>query len=68
GQKPVIWTISAPASKWVMTFLDEFDSINEVEAADAATAGPAFDLQGRRASTLRPGTIYIQNRRKLIAR
>ncbi|MDE7334833.1 MAG: glycoside hydrolase [Muribaculaceae bacterium] len=67
--KPVIWTIDAAASKWVMTFIDDFDSINEVEsAADADLNAPAYDLQGRRAATLRPGAIYIQNRRKFIAR
>ncbi len=66
--KPVIWTIAAPASKWIMTFIDDFDSINEVESDPAADAlAPAYDLQGRPAATLRRGEIYIRNHRKFLA-
>lgn len=69
GQKPVIWTIDAPASKWVMTLVDRLNvSISELSADAAAATTTVYDLMGRQASTLKPGNIYISGNQKFIAR
>lgn len=73
-QKPVIWTESEAASKWVMTFLGnaeslpgEEDSIEEINAENVG-ATRLYDLQGREVAAPRRGQIIISNtRRKIIA-
>lgn len=73
GQKPVIWTVDAPASKWVMTLLDtttefpELSAIEEIAAGSDATATRYFDLQGRPVATPRRGQLLITDtHRKLL--
>lgn len=68
GQKPVIWTVDAPASKWVMTLIERVNvSIDELEAP-AAESVVAYDLMGRRVSAFKPGNLYISRNKKFIAR
>lgn len=73
-QKPVIWTESEAASKWVMTFLEMAESLPGDEGSiaeigtDEAGAGRFYDLQGREVIAPRRGRIIITDtHRKLIA-
>lgn len=68
-QKPVIWTIDAQASKWIMTLVDEeIDAIDQVEAITPQIDAPVFDMMGRRVATPATGNLYISNKKKFIVR
>lgn len=76
GLKPVIWTVDAAASKWVMTFLgmaDELptpdrspqDAITEITADTDAPAG-YYDLRGIRLSEPVRGINIINGRKTYV--
>lgn len=73
GTKPVIWTVDAAASQWVMTLLDttnefpELSGIEEVTAPEATSGSERyFDLQGRRVVSPRNGQLLITDTRKKV--
>lgn len=69
SQKPVIWTIDAAASKWVMTFLGMADELPEPDKEQSAIAeintdttnasARYYDLSGREVATPRRGQLLI---------
>ena len=47
-------------------FIDSIEDIED-EFAESENRTPVYDLMGRRATKLQPGTIYIQNGKKIMA-